>query len=165
VNRNHEMNGNQIMDWSLQVGGSVFRSADLPSTGRWTFGEPVKLVLRWAKDSPQQPVALAPAITVPETRTIIFEYQDKWSLLKMLVQHAAASSDLDRSVDSDPQTLVFIAGQESAGVSGKSQGTETPQKDTSTGQIAKVFIRVKIYPPGKPGTLRVPVFPTQAPAP
>ncbi|HEY2495493.1 MAG TPA: type VI secretion system protein [Candidatus Angelobacter sp.] len=165
VNRNHEMNGNQIMDWSLQVGGSVFRSADPPSTGRWTFGEPVKLVLRWAKDSPQQPVAVAPAIAVPETRTIIFEYQDSWSLLKMLVQHAAASSDLDRSVDSDPQTLVFIVGQESSGVSGKSQGAETPQKETSTGQIAKVFIRVKIYPPGKPDALRVPVFPTPAPAP
>jgi type VI secretion system protein ImpL len=165
VNRNHEMNGKQIMDWSLQVGGSVFRSADPPSTGRWTFGEPVKLVLRWAKDSPQQPVALAPAMAVPATRTIIFEYQDSWSLLKMLVQHAAASSDLDRSVDSDPQTLVFIAGQESAGVSGKSQGAETPQKEMIIGQTAKVFIRVKIYPPGKPDALRVPVFPTQAPAP
>ena len=33
VNRNHEMNGNQIMDWGLQVGGSVFRSANPPSTG------------------------------------------------------------------------------------------------------------------------------------
>jgi len=32
VNRNREMNGNLIMYWGLQVGCSVFRSADPPST-------------------------------------------------------------------------------------------------------------------------------------
>ena len=165
VNRNHEINGNQIIDWSLQVGGNAFRSADPPSTGRWTFGEPVNLVLRWAKDSPQQPVAVTPAIALPATRTIIFEYKDSWSLLKMMAQHAAAPGDLDRSVDSDPQTLVFTAGQESATVSGKGQGAEISQKETTPFQIAKVFIRVRIYPPGKPDALRVPVFPTQAPTP
>lgn len=165
VNRNHEINGNQIIDWSLEVGGSTFRNADPPSTGRWTFGEPVKLVLRWAKDSSQQPVALAPAISLPGTRTIIFEYKDSWSLLKMLVQHAATSGDLDRSIDSDPQTLIFTAEQESAPVSGKGQLTETSQKGTTPRQMAKVFIRVRIYPPGKSDVLRIPAFPTQAPAP
>jgi type VI secretion system protein ImpL len=165
VNRNHEINGNQIIDWSLEVGPNTFRSADPPSTGRWIFSEPVKLVLRWAKDSSQQPVALAPAIALPGTRTIIFEYKDSWSLLKMLVQHAATPGDLDRSVDSDPQTLIFTAEQESATVSGKGQLSETSQKETIPRQIAKVFIRVRIYPPGKSGVLRVPPFPTQAPAP
>ena len=165
VNRNHEINGNQIIDWRLQVGSNTFLSTDPPSTGRWSFGEPVKLVLRWAKDSPQQPVALAPAIALPGTRTIIFEYQDAWSLLKMLAQHAAASGDFDRFADSDPQTLVFTTGQESAAVSGNGQWIETPQKETTALQIARVFIRIRIYPPGKPGALRVPAFPTQAPTP
>jgi len=48
VNRNHEMNGNQIMYWGLQVGGGVFRSADPPSTGRWTFGEPTTSAFRFS---------------------------------------------------------------------------------------------------------------------
>ena len=78
---------------------------------------------------------------------------------------SATSGDLDRSVDYDPQTLIFAAEQESATVSGKGQLAETAQKETNPRQIAKVFIRVRIYPPGKTDVLRVPPFPTQAPAP
>jgi type VI secretion system protein ImpL len=154
VNRNpkHEINGNQIIEWDLQAGESLFRNFDPPSTGRWNYGDPVTVKLRWAKDSLQQPVPIPPATADDKTRTLIFQYDDPWSLLRMLAQHAAPASDLDRGVDTDPQTLVFTADQKNTNDS--TNGTE---------QRVKVFIRVRIYAPGKTEPLRMPTFPTQAP--
>jgi type VI secretion system protein ImpL len=165
VNRKHEVNGNQIIDWNLQIGGSTFRNSDPPSTARWTFGDPVRLMLRWAKDSPQQPVPLAPATANSGTRTVIFDYRDPWSLLRILAQHTPGASDLDRSVDSDPQTLVFVAGQEASATGTKEKAAASPSKDAPADQTAKVFIRIRIYAPGKTDALRVPPFPVWAPAP
>lgn len=165
VNRNHETNGNQIIDWSLQVGGNTFRNLDTPSTGRWSFGEPVKLLLRWAKDSPQQPVAVAPATGNPGRRTVIFEYHDPWSLLRMLAVHAAPATDLDRPVDPDPQTLEFTASQESSPTNLAVLSKAAPAIETNSNQMAKVFIRIRIYPVGKTDSLRIPPFPVQAPSP
>jgi type VI secretion system protein ImpL len=165
VNRNHETNGNQIIDWSLQVGGNTFRNLDTPSTGRWTFGEPVKLLLRWAKDSPQQPVPLAPATGNPDRRTVIFEYHDPWSLLRMLAVHAAPTTDLDRPVDPDPQTLEFTASQENSLTTFPRPPKAAPARETNSNQMAKVFIRIRLYPVGKTDALRVPPFPVQAPSP
>jgi len=155
VNRDprHEINGNQIIDWNLQAGESTFRNFDPPATGRWNYGDPVTLKLRWAKNSPQQPVPIPPATADEQTGTLIFKYDDPWSLLRMLTQHAAPAGDLDRGVDIDPQTLVFTAGQKNANA-GKDSGAE---------QGVKVFIRVRIYAPGKTEPLKIPVFPMQAP--
>jgi hypothetical protein len=71
----------------------------------------------------------------------------------MLLQHAAPAGDLDRGVDIDPQTLVFTADQKNAN-EGKDIGAE---------QGVKVFIRVRIYAPGKTEPLKIPAFPMQAP--
>jgi type VI secretion system protein ImpL len=161
VNRNHEINGNQIIEWNLQANGNTFRNFDPPSTGRWTYGEPVQVMLRWAKDSPQQPVPLSPATANAKARTVIFEYHDPWSLLRMLAEHAAAPADLDRAMDYDPQTLVFTADQESSPKTVKGQ----PAKATDAGEIVKVFIRLRIYAPGKTEALRITAFPVQAPTP
>jgi len=155
VNRDprHEINGNQIIEWNLQAGESTFRNFDPPATGRWNYGDPVTVKLRWAKNSPQQPVPIPPATADEQTGTLIFKYDDPWSLLRMLMQHAAPAGDLDRGVDIDPQTLVFTAGQKNANA-GKDSGAE---------QGVKVFIRVRIYAPGKTEPLKIPVFPMQAP--
>jgi type VI secretion system protein ImpL len=163
VNRNHEINGNQIIEWNLQADGNTFRNFDPPTTGRWTYGEPVQVMLRWAKDSPQQPVPLSPATANAKTRTVIFAYHDPWSLLRMLAEHAAAPADLDRAMDYDPQTLVFTADQESSPKTAK--GQPAPAKAPGAGEIVKVFIRLRIYAPGKTEALRITAFPVQAPSP
>ncbi|MBZ5524628.1 MAG: hypothetical protein LAP21_20510 [Acidobacteriia bacterium] len=161
VNRRHEKNGNQIIDWTLQVGDSTFRNSDAPSTGHWDYEQPVKLLLRWAKDSPEQPVPIAPAYGKADTRTVIFEFHDPWALLTMLKRHAAAPDDFDRSVDPDPNTLVFTAGQESSPPPAGRQKVTPPAR--TTGEPAKVFVRLRIYAPGKTESLLVPAFPFKAP--
>lgn len=149
VNPGREINGNQIIDWTLQVGPDSFRYRDPERTGRWNFGDPVKLTLRWAKDSPQQPGSVqASNDSNLRNRTVIFEYRDSWSLLNMILRHQPARSDFDRGVDPDPQTLVFmVADSKSSAPAGATNASlSTPE--------TKVFIRIKLRPPGKAENLR-----------
>jgi hypothetical protein len=77
---------------------------------------------------------------------VSYEFRDSWALLNMVVRHEASSNDFDRMVDPEPQTLAFT-------VSGTTQDPE-----------AKVFVRIKLRPPGKPENLRLRGFPTEAPS-
>jgi type VI secretion system protein ImpL len=148
VNQGREIKGNHIIDWTLQVGTDTFRYREPERVGRWSFGQPVKLVLRWAKDSPDRPVPVKGASDARATssRSVSYEFRDSWALLNMVVRHEAAPTDFDRMVDPEPQTLAFT-------VAGTEQDPE-----------AKVFIRVKLRPPGKPENLRLRGFPTEAPS-
>lgn len=148
VNQGREIKGNHIIDWTLQVGTDTFRYREPERVGRWSFGQPVKLVLRWAKDSPDQPSPVKGAVDARATssRSVSYEFRDSWALLNMVVRHEAAPTDFDRMVDPEPQTLAFT-------VAGTEQDPE-----------AKVFIRVKLRPPGKPENLRLRGFPAEAPS-
>ena len=157
VNQGREINGNEIIDWTLQVGTENFRYRDPERTGRWNFGDPVKLALRWAKDSPQRPASVrTPDDTKLNARTVTFEYRDSWSLLRMILLHRPAPTDFDRMVDPDPQTLVFTAADTT------SANPRAANGDSSTPQT-KVFVRIRLRAPGKPDNLRLHSFPTEAP--
>jgi type VI secretion system protein ImpL len=158
VNQGREVNGNQIIEWTLQVGTDTFHYHDPQRAGRWSYGEPVKLTLRWAKDSPQQPLlGSAVADSKAGSRTVTFEYHDNWALFRMLKLHEPPSNDFDRMADPDPQTLVFtVNDNKSSDPAARSTGNTSTQ--------AKVFVRIKLRPPGKPDNLRVRVFPVEAPA-
>ncbi len=166
ANRGHEINGNQIIDWTLLSGNDAFRNSDPPRTGHWTFGQPFKLTLRWAKDSPTRPVPAAPAYGDAATKTVVFEYRDAWSLINMLVQHAAAPGDFDRGVDPDPQTLAFTIEQQAvSGTNNKPAKSGDTAGNPSTNQVVKIFIGIKLYAPGTTTGLHLTAFPTQAPTP
>lgn len=163
VNRNHEMNGNQIIDWTLLVGNTTFQNSDPPKAGHWMFGQPVTLTLRWAKDSPNRPLSNAPVTNYPMTKSLVLVYKDQWALLRMLVEHAASSTDFDRKVDPDPQTLAFTINQQiiSEPAPNKRQFQFLPN-DQKPGPSVKVFISIRLHPPGKTTSLRLPVFPASA---
>jgi hypothetical protein len=161
VNRTREINGNQIIDWTLQSGENTVRKSDPPTTLSWTFGEPIKLVLRWAKDSPEQPLPPASMKGEATTRTIEFVYNDGWSLFSLMKANAAPASDFPTSLDYNPHTLVFTA-KEGAPAPGKSL-QRVPSPNRPAPQSAKVFIRIKIFPPGKAENLSLPPFPEKAP--
>jgi type VI secretion system protein ImpL len=159
VNQGREVNGNQIIDWNLQVGADSFHYRDPQRAGRWSYGDPVKLTLRWAKDSPQQPLLGANAVAEGKSsgRTVTFEFHDNWSLFRMLKLHEPPSNDFDRMTDPDPQTLVFmVEDNQSSDPAARSAGKTNTQ--------AKVFVRIKLRPPGKPDNLHLRQFPVEAPA-
>jgi type VI secretion system protein ImpL len=159
VNQGREVNGNQIIDWNLQVGADSFHYHDPQRAGRWSYGDPVKLTLRWAKDSPQQPLLGTNAVAEGKSsgRTVTFEFHDNWSLFRMLKLHEPPSNDFDRMTDPDPQTLVFtVEDNQNSDPAARSAGKTNTQ--------AKVFVRIKLRPPGKPDNLRLRQFPIEAPA-
>lgn len=156
VNQTKEINGNQIMDWTLQVGEQTFHAHDPERPGRWSFGDPVKLTLRWAKDSPQQPTASRqPVDGKLNSRTVIFEYRDSWSLFSMLALHRAPNSQFPRLVDPDPQTLMFDIGD--------TKSADPASTDNSPNPETRVFVRLRLRAPGKQDGLRLKSFPTHAP--
>jgi type VI secretion system protein ImpL len=147
-------------------GNALFRNSDAPKIGHWSLGQPVTLTLRWAKDSPTRPVAEMPGNNFPETRTVVYEYHDPWALLRMLVEHAAPSSDFDRKVDPDPQTLAFtIAQQVVPQPPAKGRTSSLFPASQTPGPDVKVFLSIRVYAPGKSTSLSLPVFPARAPAP
>jgi type VI secretion system protein ImpL len=158
VNQDHEKGGNQIIEWKLIVGEQEFLYRDEKDRGRWRFGDPIQLSLRWAKDSTVSPV---PPMGRPEMKVmdkkVEYEYNNLWSLLYLLRKHSGSPADFDQLVDSKPHTLKFEIDTGQPAVT--RQGTE---KDRT-----KVFIRVTPMAPDdkKRQILLMPSFPAEtAPA-
>ncbi|MFH1350713.1 MAG: type VI secretion protein IcmF/TssM N-terminal domain-containing protein [Pseudomonadota bacterium] len=108
VNKKHEIAGNQIIEWSLTVGEQEFRYKGEKNTGRWRLGDPIRLFLRWAKDSPDYPIKGPdlPWVKV-EDRTVQYEYINQWSLIHLLLRHAGSPADFEGLIDPKPHTLKF----------------------------------------------------------
>ncbi|TAN22309.1 MAG: hypothetical protein EPN33_08560 [Acidobacteria bacterium] len=155
VNRSREQGGNQIIGWSLQMGGRTYSPGPAPAAARWVLGDPVTLTLTWAADSPRVPVpsALSPGAE-PQVhgRTVIYTYHDPWSLLALVTQQHAPAADLVTLQDTTPTTLAFRI-------------PTAPADDplTPSGPATLVFIRLAIKSPGTVESLRIPQFPARAP--
>ncbi len=108
VNPDFEQGGQRIIEWLLTVGGQEFTRQDESGLGRWRFGEPVSLTLRWAKDSPVYPKKPEGGSRVSiDDRTLVYNFTDKWSLLRLLRGHSGAPEDFPGLVDPKPHTLKF----------------------------------------------------------
>ena len=106
VNRQHERTANRIIDWKLVVGDKTFRNQTAIHEGRWRYGDPVMLGIRWAKNAPDQPVFAGkrPGVKVAG-RTVTYNFDNKWSLMRLIREHAGAPGDFDRLADPKPHTL------------------------------------------------------------
>jgi len=157
VNQAREVSGNQIMSWVMQVGTQAFRFGQQAQTGRWSLGDRVRVELRWAKDSPYLPLFQGGGSGVTVTdRTVIFTYNDPWSLFNLLINQQAPPEDFDRFVDPNPSTLAFKIPT--------TRDLASLQKPSSqTEAVTKVFIRITLMPPGKTEVLRLAPFPKSAP--
>lgn len=173
VNREREIAANQIIDWKLEVGkkrfdytgADPFTQANVqPPTGHWIYGEPVRLTLRWANNSPTRPVtSAAPVPFAVKERSATFEYNDRWSLFTLLLRHAlqlkraGASAECDQGYDADPYTLAFIVGTE------PDPAAQPGQPQALNATPAKVFLRITLIEKGKSGPIMIPCFPIKAP--
>jgi type VI secretion system protein ImpL len=159
-----EIGGNQVIDWQLEVGKKKFTYLNDDLTGRWIYGDPVRLTLRWANDSPTRPVASAlPVPFVVKERTAVFEYNDRWSLFTLLLKHGfllkrvGRQSDCDQGLDADPYTLKFTIRTEP-------DPTGQPgQRADLQPSAAEVFMRVSMLTANKPEPMMLPCFPAKAP--
>jgi hypothetical protein len=164
VNREQEIAANQIIDWKLEVGKKKFSYASDDLAGHWTYGEPVRLTLRWANDSPTRPVtSAAPNPFAVKERSAIFEYNDRWSLFTFLLTHglqlkrAGTLGECDNGYDPDPYTLRFVIKTEMDPVA------QPSQPNGLTPPAAEVFMRVTMLTANKPEPLMLPCLPAKAP--
>ena len=154
-NTTAEIEGNQIIDWTLEMGDQVLRLHDAPRTLRWDYGKPIALNLRMAKDSPlvPRPDDKQSALLV-EGRNVSFRFSNPWSLFT-LAQSQRMAEDGQRP-DSRSQLLRFefplaaVVPADAALV--------------PAGGRARVFLRLSLTPAGKKTSLQWPAsFPMRAP--
>jgi hypothetical protein len=159
VNQEMEVGGNQIIDWSLDVGRKKYNYNDGELAGRWAIGEPVRLTLRWANNSPSVP---APEDTRESPmrvrdRVVTFDYTNRWSLLSLMLRQSAAGPDFREGVDTEVYTLKFRVPTRQDG-----EGPQNQPEPLRRGN-AEVFMRMSLVAPGTKEPLILPPFPARAP--
>jgi type VI secretion system protein ImpL len=158
VNREAEIGGNQIADWQLQVGSTVFREGQAAKPARWASGDPVRLVLRFARDSPSRPVTITDRWRRARDRTVEFEFGGVWGLLALLHAGRPAPAEVLAARDAGPQTLGFAIPVEPDPA--RSQLAVAPP---AAGTF-RVYLRLQLFQAGRPDPITIDGFPARAPA-
>lgn len=157
VLREREVYGDHIIGWTLEIGRDVVTNRETKARKvRWTYGEPVRLSLRWASESPRMPVASSdtPNMTVRDG-TVTYEYRNAWALLTVVGQNRVAADDLPSFVDVEPFTLSLHV---------PTQPLHKESADKTEAPIdARVFLRLSVLDPKTAQPLTIPRFPSTAP--
>ena len=160
-NQAYETGGNQIIGWELRVGDATASRSDTGEglKGRWRYGDPIRVALRWAKDAKYLPaMAGAYGQVGGDGVTVTYDFGSPWSIVELLRAQASSPDDFETFFDPEPHTLRFVTGTRKART--KVRKGETPKVEQET----KVFIRIALYSPEKQVPLTVPTFPERAPA-
>ena len=164
VNREQEIGANQIIDWKFEVGKKKFAHLSDDLEGRWIFGDPIRLTLRWANNSPVLPITgMTPAPVKAKDRIAVFEYNDHWSLFSLLLKHglmlkrAGTPAECDQGFDATPYTLKFTVRTDPDPAGQPLQRTELKSSN------AEVFMRISLATANKQDPLMLPCFPKKAP--
>lgn len=164
VNREQEIGANQIIDWKFEVGKKKFGFLSDDLEGRWVFGDPVRLTLRWANNSPVLPVSsVTPAPVKAKDRIAVFEYNDHWSLFSFLLKHglmlkrAGSRAECDQGFDAEPYTLKFTVRTD------PDPAGQPVQQSNLKSSNAEVFMRISLVTANKQEPLMIPCFPRKAP--
>lgn len=154
VNQQAEVEGNKVIDWTLEIGGQVLRLRDPPKAMRWEPGAPVTLTLRLAKDSPAIPVIdVNQGAMQVDGKAVMFRFTDPWALLTMIQRQR--EPDGGSRADGRAQLLrmefpISVASDDAKGM---------PMDARS-----RVYLRLQLSPVGKKTPLAWPgIFPVRAP--
>lgn len=162
TNQSKEIGANQIIDWKLEVGRKRFDYLTEDRAGSWLFGDPIRLSLRWANDSPSVPMASVYESRVKvKDRTAILDFNNRWSLLYLLIKHAGSASDFDQGVDVEPYTLKFMI--RTRPDTAPPAVVQRAQREELIADEAQVYMRVGLLAPSKKEPLTLPSFPARAP--
>ncbi|QII83552.1 hypothetical protein G3T20_01840 [Bordetella hinzii] len=85
INRQAEVAGNQIIDWTLSVGSASIGSGTPSERLHWNVGQPITLTVRLAKDAPliPRPDPRQPRMAV-EGPQVRWTFNDPWALFSLL---------------------------------------------------------------------------------
>jgi len=112
VNRDYELGANQIMAWQLAVARQPLPQTQTTVKGRWRLGDPLRLSVRWARNSAFRPyldgMTAKSVLTLAARDTAVFEYNSDWALLELLQRQHSIASDFARLQDLQPYTLKLV---------------------------------------------------------
>ncbi|HVZ43843.1 MAG TPA: type VI secretion system protein [Ramlibacter sp.] len=154
VNQAAEVEGNRVIDWTLEIGGQVLRWREPPRALRWEPGSPITLTLRLAKDQPASPVAdpNQPALQV-EGKVVVFRWSDPWSLLTMIQRQR----EPETSSRVEPRAQLLRLEFPLAVAAPDGRGAPLDSR-------SRVYMRVTLSPVGKKTPVAWPgLFPVRAP--
>jgi type VI secretion system protein ImpL len=174
ANQAAEVQGNQVIDWTLVIGRQRLSLRDAPKPMRWEVGQPITLTLRLAKDGQATPLAdpRQPALSV-DGKTVTLRFADAWSLFNFIGRQReteARSDGRSQLLRVEFPLLIETLPVLGSAPSAKSPATATPSGSagmaTAPESRAKVYLRLTLSPPGKRNPLIWPVtLPTRAPEP
>lgn len=150
VNKDREVSGNMIIDWSIAAGDAApISNTSKSKTGRWTYGNPVTMTFRWPDSSETEPFAdKDQSFMSVDAQTVTFTYPGQWAIFWLLRSQRTTSDDFAGMQDTQPYTLRF-------------EIPNGPEDKTV------VYDRITFHKPAKdkkPGAIiNVPSFPTEAP--
>jgi type VI secretion system protein ImpL len=173
ANQGAEIQGNKVIDWSLEIGRQRLSLRDAPKPMRWEPGQPITLTLRLAKDGQFSPLAdpKQPALSV-DGKTVTLRFADAWSLFNLIGRQREAEARNDGR--SQLLRVEFPLQMDSPTVpanapttKGAAQPLPAALKPAEVGENrAKVYLRLTLSPPGKRTPLIWPgPLPTRAPEP
>ena len=108
TDREREKGGENIIDWSMRVANSVSSLRANEDILEWRVGMPVDVMIKWAQN--------AETVPLPDPRYrkmnvlgshAVFSYDGRWSLIRMLREHAIPETALDASGQPGAQILRF----------------------------------------------------------
>ncbi len=156
VNRDNEVNGNQIIEWWVQVADQRIEYRDNKHTTQWRSNDGVSVCFRWAKDAMFLPAANQRTEHARVNgRTACYVFSGRWALMRTLAQHAATPADRGRRSFLRPHTLRFET--ETSLASAARSASSLLVTDT------RVYLRISVMTPGGKSAFRIPEFPRRAP--
>ncbi|MBP6985540.1 MAG: hypothetical protein KBB83_02985 [Alphaproteobacteria bacterium] len=171
TDRNREMGGEKIIDWSLAIGGKVLDFWDDKRAGEWRPGEAVSVDLQWAANGDVYPLKDPTNPSLQVTGNLArFKYTGRWSLIRLVKGHA---TDVVKFSQKTPISLEFKI------PTGFIDNRKDVIRDESVDGLAKVYLQLSLSVPSKPvlkddksapkeevvpaKPLTVPLFPATAP--
>jgi type VI secretion system protein ImpL len=157
ANTARESGANEIADWSLRLGEAQLDLGAAKASAKWRPGDAVRAQLRWAKNSPNMPVASPGLRLKVEGRLVTFDERGPWALLRLIAAHENAPQDRESSRDAAQLLLFEVRTMPDPG------GGFIDRTGTDAG-AARGFIGLTISGSGKDKerALKYPQFPTSA---
>src|SRR6185436_9063332 len=105
--------GSQVGEWQLAIAHQNLRERMLSKPATWTSGDPVSVTVRFARDSPNRPVAKALTaaagafpIAVGD-RTVRWDFGGDWALIRLVRAGRSVAAGLSASRELSPIVLGF----------------------------------------------------------
>lgn len=154
VDREHEVFGSHIIDWSLTIGDKTVNLRDSSRQLLWRYGDPVELRLRWARNAPTQPQRPRDGnsfLSVAE-QTAVFRYDTGWSLLALIADRSGVAAN----TDGDPSRLLTLTVPVGPNTTA---GTDNAEAKRMAGDSpdAKVFARLRLMTPAPENRTTLPI--------